>query len=102
LAEALRGRGAYCRQPTHAPREIEFEHHDIFSIIARMENRQLFAEPGQAAEFAIGLKLFSEVMLKNRTLPLFAIFRPAFSEFMRQLKRSTPTPEQSAQAPTEA
>jgi hypothetical protein len=90
-------------QPTHAPREIEFDNHDdIFSIIARMESRQLFAEPGQAAEFALGLKLFSEVMLKNRALPLFATFHPAFSEFMKQLKGSGPAPEQSAQAPTEA
>jgi hypothetical protein len=74
-------------QPTHAPREIEFNNHDdIFAIIARLEGRRLFAEPSQSAEFAIGLKLFSEVMLKNRDLPLFATFRPAFSEFMKQLK----------------
>ncbi|MFD2719611.1 DUF3861 domain-containing protein [Hymenobacter monticola] len=81
-------------QPTHAPMEIEFDNHDdIFSIIARMEGRQLFAEPGQAAEFAIGLKLFSEVMLKNRELPLFAEFRPTFSEFMKKLKGGPPPKE---------
>ncbi|MDB5267054.1 MAG: hypothetical protein JWP58_94 [Hymenobacter sp.] len=81
-------------QPTHAPRELEFDNHDdIFSIIERMEGRQLFAEPGQAAEFAIGLKLFSEVMLKNRELPLFAEFRPAFSEFMKKLKGGVPAKE---------
>jgi hypothetical protein len=78
-------------QPTHPPREIEFDNHDdIFSIIARMESRQMFAEPGHAAEFAIGLKLFSEVMLKNRQLELFAEFRPAFSEFMKRLKGTPP------------
>jgi hypothetical protein len=81
-------------QPIQAPRELEFDNHDdIFSIISRMEGRSLFAEPGQAAEFAIGLKLFSEVMLKNRELPLFAEFRPAFSEFMKRLKGGAPPKE---------
>jgi hypothetical protein len=81
-------------QTLHPPQEIEFDNHDdIFSIIARMESRQLFAEPGQAAELAIGLKLFSEVMLKNRELPLFAALRPAFGEFMKQLQGTPPAAE---------
>lgn len=80
-------------QPTHPPLELEFTNHDdIFQIINRMNSRQLFAEPGQATEFAIGLKLFSEVMLHNRAHPLFAEFGPAFGEFMKRLK-SSPAPE---------
>lgn len=74
-------------QSTHSPLEVEFDNHDdIFQIIERLNDRSLFAEPGQATEFAIGLKLFSEVMLKNREHPLFIEFRPAFSEFMKKLK----------------
>lgn len=82
---------------THSPLELEFNNHDnIFQIIERLNSRSLFAEPGQATEFAIGLKLFSEVILKNRENPLFAEFRPAFSEFMQKLKSGTnPTEEQS-------
>ena len=74
-------------QPVHEPLTVEFDNHDdIFQIIERLEGRQLFAEPGQGTEFTIGLKLFSEVMLKNREHPLFAEFRPAFSDFMKRLK----------------
>lgn len=74
-------------QPIHAPLTLDFDNHDdILQIVDRMEARQLFATPGQAAELAIGLKLFSEVMLKNREHPLFAEFQPAFSEFMKHLK----------------
>jgi hypothetical protein len=71
--------------------ELEFtNHNDIFQIISRMEGCQLSAEPGQNMEFAIGLKLFSEVMLKNREHPLFAKFRPAFSKLMKRLKGGAP------------
>src|SRR5205823_2258584 len=84
-------------QPIQEPVELEFTNHDdVFQIINRMEDRQLFAEPGHNTEFAIGLKLFSEVMLKNREHPLFAEFRPAFSEFMKRLKGgASPAAEQA-------
>lgn len=36
--------------------------------------------------FAIGLKLFSEVMLENKDHPLFEDFKPAFVQFMKKLK----------------
>jgi hypothetical protein len=74
----------------YLPIELEFDNHDnIFTIVERMKQRNLFQTENQAAEFAIGLKLFSEVMLKNRENELFSEFRPAFSDFMKKLK-STP------------
>lgn len=73
--------------PRHEPLELEFDNHDdIFTIIERLRQRDLFAEPGQATEFAIGLKMFSEVMLKNRQHPLFEELTPAFRAFMQRLK----------------
>jgi hypothetical protein len=75
--------------PQHEPLEIEFENHDdIFRIIERMQQRNPLQEPGQATEFAIGLKLFSEVLLKNRQHPLFEEPGPAFKAFMQRLKSS--------------
>jgi Domain of Unknown Function with PDB structure (DUF3861) len=72
---------------THQPLELEFDNHDdIFSIIERMQARDLFNDKNQSTEFAIGLKMFSEVMLKNRKHPLFEELAPAFSEFMKKLK----------------
>ncbi|HJS00905.1 MAG TPA: DUF3861 domain-containing protein [Flavobacterium sp.] len=70
-----------------APIELNFDNHDnIFAIIERQKNKGLFGNPQQATEFAIGLKLFSEVMLKNRKDPLFEELAPAFGEFMKKLK----------------
>jgi hypothetical protein len=75
--------------PQHEPLELSFENHDdIFNIVERLQARNLFAEPDQSTEFAIGLKLFSEVMLKNRQHPLFEELAPAFKAFMQRLKAS--------------
>lgn len=73
----------------YLPIELEFDNHDnIFTIIEKMKNRNIFHTENQAIEFAIGLKMFSEVMLKNRDNALFSEFRPAFGELMKKLKSS--------------
>lgn len=67
--------------------ELQFGNHDdLFDVIRRVQEKGLFANNEQAAEFALGLKLFSEVMLKNRGLPIFEEFSPAFQTFMKRLK----------------
>lgn len=69
------------------PIEFLFENHDnIFSIIEKQKDKNLFGNKQQATEFAIGLKLFSEVMLKNRKDPLFEELGPAFGIFIKKLK----------------
>ena len=69
--------------------ELEFGNHDdILEIVRRMQARSIFTDAGEAAQFAIGLKLFSEVMLKHRADPLFAELGPAFGPFMKKLKAS--------------
>ncbi|KIC03085.1 hypothetical protein OA88_05475 [Flavobacterium sp. JRM] len=69
------------------PLSLEFENHDeIFTIIEKIKEKKLFEDENQSTEFAIGLKMFSEVMLKNRKHPLFEDFFPAFGEFMKKLK----------------
>lgn len=66
---------------------VEFTNHDeIFGIVDRLQTTDPFGDSSQATEFAIGLKLFSEVMLKNRNNPLFEELLPAFSSFMKRLK----------------
>ena len=67
--------------------ELDFTNHDeIFGIIERLKATDPFNDSAQATEFAIGLKLFSEVMLKNRNSPLFEELMPAFGSFMKRLK----------------
>lgn len=69
------------------PLELTFENHDdIFAIIERQKAKGLFGDASQATEFTIGLKLFSEVMLKQRKDLLFEELTPAFSAFMKKLK----------------
>jgi len=69
------------------PLELTFENHDnIFSIIEKLQAKDPFDNKNQAVEFALGLKLFSEVMIKNRKHPLFEELAPAFQEFMKKLK----------------
>jgi hypothetical protein len=71
------------------PLNWEFENHDeIFDIIDKVTEKNLFKENDESAEFALGLKLFSEVMVKNREHPLFEEFSPAFASFMKKLKNS--------------
>jgi hypothetical protein len=68
---------------------FDFDNHDeIFGIIERMQAKNPFGDPSQAAEFALGLKLFSEVMIKNRQHPLFEELAPAFGQFMKRVKSS--------------
>lgn len=71
----------------HEPVQVEFDNHDnIFSIIQKLQERSLFNDKNQETEFAIGLKMFSEVMLRNKENPLFEEFLPAFKDFMKKLK----------------
>ncbi|MBC3846314.1 DUF3861 domain-containing protein [Winogradskyella echinorum] len=73
----------------YEPIELEFGNHDnIFAIIEKMKKRNRFKTEQDSVEFAIGLKLFSEVMLKNKDNPLFEDFRPAFGELMKKIKSS--------------
>ena len=73
---------------SHAPLQLEFDNHDeLFGIIERVKQKNLFGDLNQATEFAIGLKMFSEVMLKNRSNPLFEELSPAFRDFMKKLKQ---------------
>ncbi|RZM21497.1 MAG: DUF3861 family protein [Pedobacter sp.] len=70
----------------HPTLELEFDNHDdVFLIIEKIKEKGYF-DDSQSAEFAIGLKMFSEVMLRNKDNPLFEDFRPAFKDFMMKLK----------------
>lgn len=74
---------------TAAGRNITFNfnnHDDIFHLIDLTKDSFGFEDKAQNTEFMVGLKLFSEVMLKNRKHELFEEFFPAFGEFMKKLK----------------
>jgi hypothetical protein len=69
------------------PLTFETTNHDeIFQIVERTTKKGLF-DADESAAFAVGLKLFSEVMLNNKDNDLFKPLRPAFGEFMQRLKK---------------
>jgi hypothetical protein len=71
----------------HAPIQFEFENHDeIFGIIEQVKAKKLFDDGAKANEFAIGLKLFSEVIITNQDKEIFKSFMPAFGQFIKELK----------------
>lgn len=61
-------------------------HDDLFKILAFAESANFFENSKDNTEFFIGLKLFSEVMLRNKNNPIFENFLPAFMELMKTIK----------------
>lgn len=64
-------------------------HDDLLDIVSKTRARGVIPDE-EAAEFAIGLKLFSEVMIRHRKTPLFEPLWPHFGEFMKRLKGTQP------------
>jgi len=68
--------------------EIDFEHYqELFRLIDTLNQRNPFSNEEQLATFIIGLKMFSEVMIKNLNHPLFEELSAAYRPFMMKLKR---------------
>ncbi len=71
---------------TAAPLVFDTSNHDeLFSIVERIRAKAI-VPADEAASFAIGLKLFTETMLRHRKHPLFAEVQPHIGTFMKTLK----------------
>lgn len=69
-----------------APLQFEVKNHDdLYLIVEKIQAKGLF-DANEATAFAIGLKLFREVMLNNRKSEVFKELDPHVSEFMKTLK----------------
>lgn len=78
-------------EPVNAP-ALVFQarnHDDLFSIVERIKSRELLNEDDSAA-FAIGLKLFSEIVLENRDKPFFQELGPHVAAIMKVIKSGKP------------
>lgn len=72
--------------PLHASLSFETGNHDdLFPIIERSRAKGVF-DADTAAALALGLKLFTEVMLKNRDHPLFADVSAPMRAFIGKFK----------------
>lgn len=66
---------------------FEFDNHDdLFKIFDMIRSKNIFDSEQTSNEFALGLKLFTEVIIKNKENPLFDELRPAIMDFMKKLK----------------
>ncbi|WP_312922070.1 DUF3861 domain-containing protein [Empedobacter brevis] len=75
--------------PLQTPIVLEFMNHDeIFKIIEMIKSKNPFDDENQSVEFALGLKLFLEVVMKNKEHALFEELIPAIKTFMPKLKGS--------------
>ena len=69
--------------------QLEVVNHDeLFEVIEKIQSKNLFNSEEEATEFALGLKLLTEVMLRNKKHPLFEDLRPHIVDFMKKLKSS--------------
>lgn len=72
------------------PLQVDVRNHDdLHAIVEKVQAKGLF-DADTATAFAIGLKLFREVMLQHRDLEMFQALDPQFSEFMKAFKKYTP------------
>lgn len=72
---------------TAEPIVLSFQNHDnVYKIIDVLKEKKFFQDDAQSEQFAIGLKLFGDVMMRNRDHELFQDLQPAFLEFMKKLK----------------
>lgn len=69
------------------PIRFPFNNHDnIYKILDVLTEKKLFEDDNQTLQFAIGLKLLGDVVMKNKDKELFSELQPAFVEFMKKLK----------------
>ncbi len=66
--------------------EFEVDNHDDITAAAARIAGKLDLDHNATLAFVVGMKLFGETILKNRHDPLFQSIKPAFMEFMSNLK----------------
>jgi hypothetical protein len=86
-----------CDESPDGENALSFEvasHDDVLAIVHRVNAANAF-DQNEAMALAVGLKLFTGVMLRHRHDPLFADIQPAMRVFIGNLKAriasSTPT-----------
>lgn len=79
--------GKHAGPELHAPLSFHADNHDdLFEIIQRVQQADMF-DADTSAALALGMKLFSEVMLKHRHDPLFAPILSAYRDYIDAFKQ---------------
>ncbi|MBB5575365.1 DUF3861 domain-containing protein [Rhizobium paranaense] len=75
--------------PSAADKALVFEatnHDDLFKVLSMVREKQMLP-CDETAEFTVGLKLFTEVLLRHRSDTPFKELFPHIGSFMNSLKR---------------
>ncbi|HUG59849.1 MAG TPA: DUF3861 domain-containing protein [Candidimonas sp.] len=79
--------GKHAGPELHQPLVFTAENHDdLFEIIDKVQAAGFFDRETSAA-LALGMKLFSEVMLKNRKDPMFEPILAAYRDYIQVFKQ---------------
>ncbi len=68
------------------PLLLNFENHDDVSAIIDLLSGKAWLDKDQVVQLVLGLKLFGDILMKNRDRKLFSEMQPAFVAFMKKLK----------------
>ena len=60
-------------------------HDDVLALVSRLQQTGLF-DAETSATMMVSLKLLGEIVIQQRSHPLFSEFYPHFNQFMRQFK----------------
>jgi hypothetical protein len=71
---------------SQAVRFVILNHDNILDIIGKVRANAVVPE-AEVEEFVVGLKMFTEVLLRHRKSPLFAELLPHVKQFMSRLKQ---------------
>ena len=79
--------GKHAGPERHPPLVFETGNHDdIFNIVEAAQAARLF-DPDTSAALILGMKLFSEVMLKHKNDPLFVPMLAAYRDYIAPFKQ---------------
>ena len=80
-------------QSLDSDKSLTFEtenHDDLFKIFEKSQASGKF-DGDEAYSFVLGLKLFTEVLLKKKNFAPFDVIRPSIGEFMKAFKKEMST-----------
>jgi hypothetical protein len=69
--------------------QFETENHDDIIAIANRMSGRFDLDEESAKSMAIGMKLFGEIVLKNRAREPFTTIRPAIAGFIKAIKAAS-------------
>lgn len=79
--------GKHAGPELHAPLRFEIGNHDdLFAIMHKVRGAGMF-DADTSAALALGMKLFSEVMLQHKQDPMFAPMLAAYLDYIKVFKQ---------------